>query len=161
MRLAVGARETYPKTGWGALRFDRGEMGMKQHPRHFKVDEVWILFQLTSKPIITKRDGAIVYVALLDAASCKILSFTATPAATPVAKKHVEELLKKGWEHHKGYPSKLCVTQELLNSELEAEAQRRGLPIVGVPERQLGVFIDEAKRAIAEAIWPQTETSGS
>jgi hypothetical protein len=44
------------------------------HPSQFKINEAWIAFRLNGAPIRTERDGDFNCIALMDAASCFILS---------------------------------------------------------------------------------------
>ena len=120
---------------------------MEMHPSQFEVNEAWIVFQLTKKPVVTERDGPVHCFGLMDAASCFLLCAEFFPGTGIVAlsKKNIQGLLKKGWKHKKKYPSKLFVVQGLLNGEIEAEAQGLGIAVTGVAERQLLVIIGEAQ----------------
>ncbi len=71
---------------------------MEMHPSQFEVNEVWILFQLTDKPIVTERDGPAVGFGLMDAASCFMLSADFFPGTgiEVLTKKNVQEFLKRG-----------------------------------------------------------------
>jgi hypothetical protein len=53
------------------------------HPNQFHVNEAWIAFKLNDAPIPTEADGGFNIVALMDAASCFILS-TAPVSASAV-----------------------------------------------------------------------------
>ena len=44
------------------------------HPNQFQVNDTWIAFKLNEAPIATDRDGDFDLIALMDAASCFILS---------------------------------------------------------------------------------------
>jgi hypothetical protein len=123
-------------------------MGIELHPSQFKVNEAWILFQLSREPIITERDGPAVCFGLMDAASCYMLSGTFSPGTDDkvLSKKNVQELLKKGWAHKKEYPTRLFAPQELLNGDIEASAQREGIAVVCVPESQLLAIIGEVQK---------------
>jgi len=46
------------------------------HPNQFYVNEAWIAFQLNDAPIHTGLDGTFNCIALMDAASCFILTST-------------------------------------------------------------------------------------
>jgi hypothetical protein len=50
------------------------------HPNQFEVNEAWIAFRLNNAPIQTERDGDFNCIALMDAASCFILSSKFIPA---------------------------------------------------------------------------------
>ena len=44
------------------------------HPNQFQVNEAWIAFKLNDEPIHAELDGDFSFLALMDAASCFILS---------------------------------------------------------------------------------------
>ena len=121
------------------------------HPDQFKVNEAWLVFKLNDEPIHTERDGDFAFLALMDAASCFILS------STPVSANQAEptllqsrRLLKKGQSHKKRWPKTLFVPTELAAQFLSAEAERLGVPVVRVLEDQLSAFIDEARQGFRE-----------
>ena len=114
------------------------------YPGEYRINEVWILFKLTGQPIAV-REGAFHYVGLMDAASCFILCLIPSPADKAVSKIHLQDLVKRGWIHKKAYPSRLLVATELLNADVEAEAQSKGISVLGVPESQLKSIIGEAQ----------------
>jgi hypothetical protein len=121
---------------------------MKLHPGQFKVNEAWILFQLTHEPVMTERDGPAVCFGLMDAASCFILSATFFPGTDhkAISKKNVQELLKEGWAHTKEYPNRLFVPEALINGDIETAAQGEVISVVCVPENQLMSIIGEAQK---------------
>ncbi len=45
------------------------------HPNQFQVNEAWIAFQLNDAPIHTRSDGDFNCIALMDAASCFMMSW--------------------------------------------------------------------------------------
>jgi hypothetical protein len=49
------------------------------HPDKFRVNEAWIVFKLSDVPIRTEADGDFDFIALMDAASCFILSSETVP----------------------------------------------------------------------------------
>jgi len=66
-------------------------------PDQFQVNEAWIAFTLSEAPIRTEQDGAFNCVALMDAASCVILSSEFVPVGNPEPSKiEAERLLKAG-----------------------------------------------------------------
>lgn len=121
------------------------------HPDQFKVNEAWILFQLTDEPIHTERDGDFNFLALMDAASCLILG-SATVAATQVEPTQLEakRLLKEGQAHKKRWPKTLFVPTEQPAQFLMAEAERLGIDVVRIPAEQLLPFIGEAQQGFRE-----------
>lgn len=118
---------------------------MKLRPSQFKVNEAWILFQLSREPIITTTDGPAVCFGLMDAASCFMLCATFFPGTGDelLSQKNAQEVLKKGWAHKKEYPIKLFVPEELLTGDIETVAEGEGIQVVCVPESQLSDIIGD------------------
>ncbi|MGH8563457.1 MAG: hypothetical protein ACREXW_04965 [Gammaproteobacteria bacterium] len=121
------------------------------HPDQFQVNEAWIAFRLNDAPIHTESDGDFNCVALMDAASCFILTsaFVPTNEAEP-SRTEARRLLKEGRSHKQELPKTLFVPsgQPANNLTLEAEGQR--VTVVCVPEDQLFLFIGEAREAFKE-----------
>jgi hypothetical protein len=121
------------------------------HPAQFRVNEAWIAFKLNDEPIHTERDGDFNFLALMDAASCFILSSTPISAHQPEASQIESELLlKEGQAHKKRWPKTLFVPTELAAELLIAEAGRLGISVVRLAEDQLSAFIGEAKKGFRE-----------
>lgn len=82
---------------------------MKLLPDQFKVNEAWILFQLSCEAVAIEHDGPAICFGLMDAVSCFMLSGTIFPGTDgkALSKSNVQELLRKGWEHKKEYSEKL------------------------------------------------------
>jgi hypothetical protein len=121
------------------------------HPNQFEVNEAWIAFKLNERPIHTERDGDFNFFALMDAASCFILS------SAPVAAKSAEpgkldsrRLLKQGQAHKRQWPKTLFVPSEQPATLLVAEAEGLGIGVVRVAEDQLLPFIGEARQGFKE-----------
>jgi hypothetical protein len=121
---------------------------MQLQPSQFKVNQAWILFQLSRNPITTERDGPAICFGLMDAASCFMLSGTFFPGTdgNALSKNNVQELLRKGWEYKKEYPEKLLVVKELLTAEIEAQTRTQGIDVTGVSESELKSVIGEAQQ---------------
>jgi hypothetical protein len=121
---------------------------MKLHTSQFKVNEAWILFQLSRGPITTERDGPAICFRLMDVASCFMLSGTFFPGTDgeALSKSNVQELLRKGWEHKKEYPEKIFVVKELLTAEIEAQIQEQGIDVNSVNESELKSIIGQAQQ---------------
>ncbi|MFN0204835.1 MAG: hypothetical protein ACKVS6_00810 [Planctomycetota bacterium] len=116
------------------------------HPSQFKVNEAWIAFQLNDEPVSTQQDGEFNFLALMDSASCFLLSFTPVAAAqSEPTKLGAKRLLKEGYAHKNCWPKTLFVPTELAAQFLIAEAERLGIGVVRVAEDQLLLFIGEAK----------------
>lgn len=116
------------------------------HPNQFQVNEAWIAFKLNDAPVHTESDGAFNCVALMDAASCFILSSEFFPEneAEP-SKMEARRLLKKGQAHKQELPKTLFVPSNEPWKILVLEAERQGIAVVRVPEDQLLLFIGEAR----------------
>lgn len=121
------------------------------HPNQFQVNEAWIMFKVNDTPIPTDTDGDFNLFALMDAASCFILS-SLTVSATAVEFTVVEskEFLKKGRDHKQELPKTLFVPTHQTANALQIEAERQGITVARVPEDQLMLFIGEARTGFKE-----------
>ena len=121
------------------------------HPNQFKVNETWIAFKLNDAPIITVRDGDFNMIALMDAASCFILSTLSVSAmAVQLTELESKELLEKGWIHKQDLPKTLIIPNHQVANLLQIEAESQGITVVRVPEDQLILFIGEARTGFKE-----------
>ncbi|MED5622480.1 hypothetical protein [Ideonella sp. BN130291] len=121
------------------------------HPNQFKVNDAWLAFQLNDEPIHTERDGDFNFFALMDAASCFILSSTPVAATQgEPAQLEVKRLLKEGQAHKKQWPKTLFVPTEQVARFLIAEAEQLGIGVVRVAEVELLPFIGEAQEGFRE-----------
>lgn len=121
------------------------------HPNQFKVNEAWIAFQLNDRPIRTEQDGDFDFLALMDAASCFIL--TSTPISATQAEPtqlEAKRLLKEGLVREKRWPQTLFLPSEQAAQCVVAEAERLGIRVVRVAEEQLLPFIGEAQEGFRE-----------
>jgi hypothetical protein len=121
------------------------------HPNQFEVNEAWLAFKLNELPIRTERDGDFNCIALMDAASCFILgnAFASVGESEP-SRTAVRQLLEDAEAHKHHLPKTLFIPTGQFNSILPAEAERRGIAVVRVPEDQLLVFIGEARESFKE-----------
>lgn len=121
------------------------------HPDQFEVNEAWIAFRLNGAPIRMDRDGDFNCIALMDAASCFILSteFVAV-AATEPNQLEVRRLLKNAQRHKQQLPATLFVPREDAADVLECEATQQNIDVVRVSESELFIFIGEARQGFAE-----------
>jgi hypothetical protein len=121
------------------------------HPRQFQVNEAWIAFQLNDVPIHTESDGDFNCMALMDAASCFILTSALVPTneAEP-SKTEARRLLKKGHAHKQEMPKTLFIPSGQPANNLALEAECQNITVVRVPEDQLALFIGEAREAFNE-----------
>lgn len=118
------------------------------HPNQFRVNEVWIAFKLNDAPIVTESDGDFNLVALMDAASCFILSTAPVPVSSAEPSQlDARRLLKKGQSHKKQLPRRLLVPSSLLANRLSSEATRQGITVERIAEAELEVFIGEARES--------------
>jgi hypothetical protein len=118
------------------------------HPDQFQVNEAWIAFQLNDEPLGTELDGAFNCICLMDAASCFILGNEMVPAhESEPSQFEARRLLKTGWAHKKSMPKTLLIPTGQFQTALSAEAKRQGIDVVVVQERQLRVFIGEARQS--------------
>ncbi len=121
------------------------------HPSQFQVNEAWVIFKLNDVPIHTEEDGDFNFIALMDAASCFILSSISTPVSS-VEPSSLESrrLLKEGQAHKNQVPMTLFIPDDQPAASLSAEAERQGITVVRVPEHQLLLFIGEAREGFRE-----------
>lgn len=121
------------------------------HPNQFQVNEAWIAFQLNDAPLRTDADGYFNCLALMDAASCFILSSTTLPASeAKPSKVLVQQLLEEGWAHKQELPKTLFIPRGQFPNILPVEAEHQGITVVRVPEDQLLLFIGEVRETFKE-----------
>ncbi len=121
------------------------------HPKQFKVNEAWIAFQLNDAPIRVGADGDFNCLALMDAASCFLLSSVLVPAhEAEVSRIEAGRLLKDGQAHKQRLPKKLFVPNELAAENLMLESQGHGITVARIAEKQLSIFIREARELFKE-----------
>ena len=121
------------------------------HPKQFSVNEAWIAFKLNDAPIHTKLDGDFNCMALMDAASCFILTVEMFPVAeSEPSKLIVRRMLKKSYANKQEFPQKLFIPSQLSTDNLVLEAQLRNIAVTRVPEEQLLLFIGEAREGFKE-----------
>lgn len=123
------------------------------HPNQFHVNEAWIAFKLNDAPIPTGSDGDFNLIALMDAASCFILSSALVPAsAAEPSKMEAKRLLKGVQAHKQQLPKTLFIPSDQPAKLLTVEAEHQGITVVRVPEDQLLLFVGEAKRSFRERV---------
>jgi hypothetical protein len=123
------------------------------HPSQFPVNETWIAFKLNDAPIETGADGDFNLIALMDAASCFILSSGLVPSGQAGPSNiEVKRLLKQASAHKKKLPKTLYIPVELAAANLEAEAEKQKISVVSIAEDQLLVFIGEARDGFKERL---------
>jgi hypothetical protein len=121
------------------------------HPNQFQVNEAWIAFKLNDAPIRTQSDGDFNLIALMDAASCFIVSSTPVSVSAPEPSTlEAKRLMKDGQAHKQQLPKTLFVPNDQPAKLLTAEAERQGITVVRVPEDQLLLFIGEAREGFKE-----------
>jgi hypothetical protein len=121
------------------------------HPNQFEVNEAWIAFRLNNAPIQTERDGDFNCIALMDAASCFILSSKFIPAtAAEPTRAQFRRLLKDAKRHKQQLPRTLFVPREYVADRVTLEATQQSIEVVRVPESELLIFIGEAREGFAE-----------
>jgi hypothetical protein len=106
---------------------------------------------LNDAPIHTDRDGDFNLIALMDAASCFLLTTLSVSAKTvqPTVLES-KELLAKGQAHKQVLPKTLFVPSHQTANVLQTEAESQGITVVRVPEDQLILFIGEARTGFRE-----------
>jgi hypothetical protein len=121
------------------------------HPNQFQVNDAWLVFRLNGPPIRTEREGDFNCIALMDAASCFILGNTLVPVGqTEPSNMAVRRLLEEAKAHKRQLPATLFIPSGQFNEIVPAEAARRGIAVVRVPEEKLLVFIGDARESFKE-----------
>lgn len=123
------------------------------HPSKFQVNDAWIAFRLNEVPISTEADGDFNVIALMDAASCFMLSteFVPTTSSGP-SEMEAKRLIKNGKAHKQQLPKTLYIPENQAADILCTEAERNGIAVIRVPEEQLLVFIGEAREGFREHV---------
>jgi hypothetical protein len=115
-------------------------------PNQFQVNEAWILFKLNDAPVTTESDGDFNLFALMDAASCFILSTSPVPATkTEPSQLDVKRMLKEARAHKQQLPKTIFIPVEQPAKLMAAEAERQGIVVARVPDDQLEPFVGEAR----------------
>jgi hypothetical protein len=120
------------------------------HPNQFQVNEAWILFQLNEEPIQVASDGAFNCLALMDAASCFILTSELVSANTEPSKADAKRMLRKAHSHKQQMPKTLFIPNDFPANNLALEAENQNVTVVRIPEHQLRLMIGEAREAFKE-----------
>lgn len=121
------------------------------HPRQFKVNDAWIAFRINGAPVRTERDGDFNCIALMDAASCFILGMELVPIQNAEASPFLfRRLLKSGERHKMQLPKKLYIARNNAADELTDVAKDQEIEVVMAPEKELLIFIGEARQGFAE-----------
>lgn len=116
------------------------------HPRTFQVNVAWIVFKLNEVPITTEEDGDFNVIALMDAASCFILGTGfVSVASAELSEMEASRLLNSGKVRKQQLPKTLYIPANMIADVLCTEAERNGVAVIRVPEKQLLVFIGEAR----------------
>lgn len=116
------------------------------NPNQFQVNEAWIAFKLNDRAIRTEQDGDFDFIALMDAASCFILSSAPVPVSlAEPTQAESKQFLKEGRAHRKQWPKTLFVSANQPARYLSAEAERHGIEVIRVEQDQLLPFIGEAR----------------
>jgi len=115
------------------------------HPSQFEVGDAWIAFRLNDRPIATLEDGSFNCVSIMDAASCYIFGAEMVPAEDEkMSQFHARRLLQAALSKSERYPATMFVPEGQFQGALAAEAARKSITVVSVPESQLLVFTGEA-----------------
>ena len=121
------------------------------HPNQFTVNEAWLVFRLNEAPIVTVLEGDFNCFALMDAASCFILSSTLAPMGEAEPSKMAVRRLFQEAKAHKGkLPKKVFVPDDQFMRTVPDEVKRLKIAIARMPEDELLVFIGEARESFQE-----------
>ncbi|MBK1650402.1 hypothetical protein CKO36_17940 [Rhabdochromatium marinum] len=121
------------------------------HPNQFRVMEAWVAFNLNEAPIHTEHDGDFNVVALMDAASCFLLSngFIST-GQSEMRNAEALRALEEAWSHKQDFPQQLMVSSGQRMNQLLAEARNLGIKVIEVSEDELQPLIAEARESFRE-----------
>jgi hypothetical protein len=123
------------------------------HPNQFQVNEAWLAFKLNDAPISTETDGDFNLVALMDAASCFILSSALVPVeAGEPSEAQAKRLLDEGQSHKQELPRTLIISSGQPADVLAIEAERRGIGVARLADDQLMEIIGEAREGFREHV---------
>jgi hypothetical protein len=127
------------------------------HPSQFEVNEAWIAFRLNRTPIQTEAEGSFNCFALMDAASCFILSTELVPLdkAEP-SSLDWRRLMKKGGSHKQQLPKTIYVAIGEVAESLCREAALLKIDILRVAESDLRIFLGEARDGFEEHVGGRT-----
>ena len=121
------------------------------HPNQFQVSEAWIAFKLNESVIHTEMDGDFNLFALMDAASCYLMSTTTVSAkAAEPSRLESRRLLKDAQATKNRLPITLFIPTLQAANFLTTEAERQGIQVIRVPEDQLLIFIGDAREGFRE-----------
>ena len=121
------------------------------HPKQFEVNEAWIAFRINNAPIRIERDGDFNCIALMDAASCFILSSEFIPVtAEEPTQADLRRLFENAQRHKQQLPKTLFVPDGEVTDLLIREATQKNIEVVRVSESELLIFIGEARQGFAE-----------
>ncbi len=116
------------------------------HPNQFQVNQAWIFFKLNHAAVHIESDGDFNLFALMDAASCFILSSTPVPTSqAEPSKMEVKRLFKEAQAHRQQLPTTLFVPTEQTAILLAVKAERQGVAVMRVSNAELEPFVGEAK----------------
>jgi len=111
------------------------------------------VFRLNDDPILTEHEGSFNCIALMDVASCFILSNALVPlASSDVGELDARRLLKQAWEHKQAYPETLLVPPRPFLTTLATELKRHGSTVVPVKSGQIRIFVGEAQQGFREFV---------
>ena len=121
------------------------------HPNQFQPDEAWIAFRLNDAPVHTEEEGSFNVFALMDAASCFIFGaeFVAVARAEP-SQAEVRRLFKSAKKQTPARPNTLFLPSGQFEKFFAPEAERLGISVVRVEDRELLPFIGEARSGFSE-----------
>jgi hypothetical protein len=120
-------------------------------PKHFEVNEAWIVFRVNHAPIRIDAEGDCNAIALMDAASCFLLGVELIPvAAVEPTRGQFSRMLQHAQRQKQQLPKTLFVAREDVADLVTRVAAERNIDVVRVPEHQLLVFTSEAREAFAQ-----------
>lgn len=116
------------------------------HPNQFEVGDAWVAFRLNDRPIVTIEDGSFNCVSIMDAASCYIFGAEMVPSSEKgeMSQYHARRLLQAARSKSERFPLTLFVPEGQCYGTLTAEAERKSITVVSVPQDQLLAFTGEA-----------------
>jgi hypothetical protein len=117
-------------------------------PDQFKINEVWIIFQLNEAPVRTKADGDFNALCLMDAASCYILGNELVSVQEDGVSEAVgARLIEAGRSQAHGLPRKCLVSSALKSDAVAGLASRLGLELSSVSDDELSPIVSGARES--------------
>ena len=121
------------------------------HPNDFRVNQAWIAFKLNDLPLVLQSGDKVGVIALMDAASCFILSSElVSMQSLELSSDEALRLLTHAQSHKQHLPEMLYLAGGLPGGALGAEAASLGIDVLHASANDLSLFIEEAQEGFKQ-----------